>query len=171
MPLVTVRGKSPVVHGSAYIAPTAWVVGDVRLGSESSVWFNAVLRGDLASILVGDDTNIQDCVIIHPDRRSALIGSRVTIGHSSVLEGVVVEDEVLVGIRSTILEGARIGRGSVVAAGSLIPAGMEVPPGSFVAGSPARVVGRVRANLVRLIHESWREYSELKNAYIGEPGL
>lgn len=166
MPTVRFRGREPVVHSTAFIAPNAWLIGDVRVGVDSSVWFNAVLRGENASIIVGDESNIQDLVVIRPDSMSAVLGKRVTIAHSCVLEGVIIEDEVLISPGSIILEGARIGRGSVVAAGSMIPARMEVPPGSYVAGRPAEIVGRVRASHVKLIHEGWRMYVELKDEYL-----
>lgn len=165
MPIAELNGKRPAVHNSTFMAPTAWVIGDVRIEAGVSIWFNAVLRGEWASILVGEGSNVQDCAVIHPDRRSAIIGKRVTMGHGSIVEGAIVEDEVMLGIRSTILEGARVGRGSVIAAGSLVPSKMEIPPGSFVAGSPAKVVGRVKAGLVKLIHEGWRGYSKLKEDY------
>ena len=165
MPIAELNGKRPTVHDSTFIAPTAWVIGDVLIEAGVSIWFNAVLRGERASILIGEDTNVQDCVVIHPDRMSAIIGKRVTMGHGSIVEGVIIEDEVMLGIRSTILEGARVGRGSVIAAGSLVSSKMEIPPGSFVAGSPARVVGRVKAGLAKLIHEGWMGYSRLRDEY------
>ncbi|MGC8556260.1 MAG: gamma carbonic anhydrase family protein [Conexivisphaera sp.] len=165
MPLLEIDGRRPTVNQSAFVAPSAWLIGDVRVGAGSSVWFNAVLRGEWSEVVIGDESNVQDCVVVHPDRHAAIVGRRVTIAHGAVLEGVVLEDEVLVGIRSAVLEGARVGRGSIIAAGSVIPAGMEIPPGSLVMGSPAKVVGRVKGNMVRALQEGWRSYVELGERY------
>jgi len=165
VPLVELGERRPTVHQSAFIAPSAWLIGDVRIGAGSSVWFNAVLRGEHSEIIVGEESNLQDCVVVHPDRQATIIGRRVTVAHGSILEGVVLEDEVLVGIRSAVLEGARVGRGSVIAAGSVVPAGMDVPPGSLVMGSPATVVGGVRGEMARIAQEGWRHYVELGERY------
>lgn len=165
MSLVEFGEKRPSVNGSAFIAPSAWLIGDVRIEAGSSVWFNAVLRGELSEIIVGEESNVQDCAVVHPDRHAAIIGRRVTVAHGAVIEGAVIEDEVMIGIRSTVLEGARVGRGSIVAAGSVIPAAMEVPAGSLVMGSPAKIVGRVKGGLAKAVQESWRTYVELGERY------
>ncbi len=165
MPLIGLGDRRPSVSDSAFVAPSAWIIGDVRIGAGSSVWFNAVLRGEWSEVIIGDESNLQDCVVVHPDRHAAIVGRRVTVAHGSVLEGAVLEDEVFVGIKSAVLEGARVGRGSVIAAGSVVPAGMEIPPGSLVMGSPARIVGRVKGGITKAAQDSWRTYVELQERY------
>ena len=121
-----------------FIAPKATVVGDVRLGQDSSIWYGAVLRGDINFISVGEGSNLQDGVIGHlSDALPLEVGDYVTVGHGAVIHACVIEDECLVGMNATILDGARIGRQSIVAAGTVVPQGMQVPEGSLVAGVPA----------------------------------
>ncbi len=128
------------VHPTAFVAPGAVVVGNVTLGARSGIWFNAVLRGDIDRIVVGDDSNVQDGTVVHTDEGSpALIGARVTIGHGAVIHGCTIEDDSLIGIAAIVLNRARIGRGSVVGAGSLVPEGAVIPPGSLVLGVPGKV--------------------------------
>ncbi|MCX4751507.1 gamma carbonic anhydrase family protein [Kitasatospora sp. NBC_01287] len=135
-----VGGREPRVDPTAFVAPTAVVVGAVRLGPRASVWYQAVLRGDAEEIAVGADSNIQDNCTLHADPGFPLVvGERVTVGHNAVLHGCAVEDDVLVGMGARVLNGARIGRGSLVAAGAVVTQGAVVPPGSLVAGVPAKV--------------------------------
>jgi carbonic anhydrase/acetyltransferase-like protein (isoleucine patch superfamily) len=135
----TYRGIAPQVALSAYVDPSAQVIGEVTIGERSSVWPNASLRGDTGPIRVGSETSIQDNCVLHMDTGFPLrVGDRVTVGHSVTLHGCTIEDDTLIGIGSTILNGARIGKGSVVAAGSLVPEGMEVPPSTLVMGVPAK---------------------------------
>ncbi|MDG6940070.1 MAG: gamma carbonic anhydrase family protein [Nitrososphaerota archaeon] len=163
--MIQVSGKQPVIHPTAYIAPGAWVVGDVRIASDVSVWFNAVLRGDLASLSVGSGCNIRDGTVIHPAGVSAVIGERVTVGHGCRLEGVYIEDEALIGMGAVLLEGARVGRGSLVSAGSVLPADIVVPAGSLVMGNPARVVGEAEGKHRKMIQEGWKTYEDLADAF------
>lgn len=153
--------ERPVVHPTAFIAPGAAVMGDVTLGAEASVWYGAVLRGDLAPIVIGDRANLQDGTIVHVDIGvPCTIGSRVGVGHRVILHGCSVEDDCLVGMGSILLNGARIGRGSVVAAGAVIPEGMQVPDGSLVMGVPGRIVRPVDERLRLRIAETWSHYVE-----------
>ena len=132
--------KEPHLDDEVFIAPGAIVIGDVRLGARSSVWYGCVLRGDINFIQIGEATNVQDGTVIHlSDDFSVIIGDYVTIGHAAVVHACVVENECLIGMNSTILDGAVIGHRSIVAAGSVVPQGMQVPPGSLVAGVPAKV--------------------------------
>ncbi len=135
------RGVLPRIATSSYIDPSAVVIGDVVIGERSSIWPNVSIRGDVNYIRVGDETSVQDNTVLHVDhdKYPCLIGNRVTVGHSAVLHGCVVEDEVLVGIGAIVLNGAKIGRGAVIAAGALVPEGMEVPPDTVAMGTPARV--------------------------------
>lgn len=131
---------TPSVSGARFIAENATIAGDVTIGAESTVWFSAVLRAEGAPITIGRETSIQDNVTVHIDLgRPTRIGDRVTVGHNAVLHGCTVEDDVLIGMNSTVLNGAVVGRGSLVAAGALVPEGMVVPPNSLVAGVPAKV--------------------------------
>lgn len=133
------RGISPRVAPSAYIDPGSHVIGDVTIGERCSVWPTATLRGDIEPIRVGDETNIQECAVLHTDEGfPTTIGDRVTVGHSAVLHGCTVGDDALIGIGALVLTGSSIGRGSVVAAGALVPEGMQVPPDTLVMGAPAK---------------------------------
>jgi carbonic anhydrase/acetyltransferase-like protein (isoleucine patch superfamily) len=140
--IVTLEDKTPRLASDVFVAPNAYVIGDVEIGEASSIWFGCVLRGDVGSIRVGARTNIQDLTCIHMTEAvsNALIGSDVTVGHGVILHGCTVEDGVLVGMGSILLDGVVVGAESVVAAGSLLPPRMVVPAGSMVRGSPAKVV-------------------------------
>lgn len=133
------RGVSPQIASTAYVDPGAHVIGDVVIGERSSVWPTATMRGDIDPIRVGDDTNIQEGTVVHTDHGfPTTIGNRVSVGHSAVLHGCMIEDDALIGIGAIVLNGARIGKGAVVAAGALVPEGMEVPAETLVMGTPAK---------------------------------
>lgn len=135
-----IGGKDPKVDAEVFVAPTASVVGDVTLHAGASVWYGAVLRGDVERISVGADSNVQDNCTLHADPGFPVtVGERVSIGHNAVVHGATVEDDCLIGMGATVLNGAVIGAGSLVAAQALVPQGMRVPPGSLVAGVPAKV--------------------------------
>ncbi|MFD5221015.1 gamma carbonic anhydrase family protein [Streptomyces tendae] len=135
-----IGGKAPKVDAESFVAPTASVVGDVTLHAGASVWYGAVLRGDVERISVGADSNVQDNCTLHADPGFPVtVGERVSIGHNAVVHGATVEDDCLIGMGATVLNGAVIGAGSLVAAQALVPQGMRVPPGSLVAGVPAKV--------------------------------
>ncbi len=135
-----VHGRAPVVAASAFVADGARVIGDVTLGEHASVWYNAVLRAEAASIVVGARSNLQDGVVVHVDRGfPATIGQDVSVGHNAVVHGCTIEDGALVGMGSVVLNGAVIGAGSLVAGGAVVLEGTQVPPGSLVAGVPAKV--------------------------------
>jgi len=147
------------IHATAFVAPGAIVLGDVTLGPRSSVWYGAVLRGDMDRIVVGEASNIQDGTIVHVDAGlPALIGARVGIGHRAVIHGCTVEDDCLIGMGSVLLNGVHIGTGSVVAAGAVVPEGARVPPGSLVVGVPARVTRPVDDALRERIRDTWEHY-------------
>lgn len=134
-------GSAPRVPPTAYVAPGAVVVGDVTLGERSSIWFGAVLRGDINAIRLGEGSNVQDGAVIHvADAYGAEIGDLVTIGHRAIVHACRVEDEVLVGMGAIIMDGCHVGRRSMIGAGALLTKGTVVPAGSLVLGSPARVV-------------------------------
>jgi gamma-carbonic anhydrase len=131
----------PRIHPSAFVVPNATVIGDVTLEEESSVWYGAVLRGDINRIVVGPRSNVQDGVVIHlSDDFAAIVGELVTIGHNAIVHACTIEDEVLVGMGATILDGSEIGARSIIGANALVTTGTIIPAGSLVVGSPARVV-------------------------------
>jgi carbonic anhydrase/acetyltransferase-like protein (isoleucine patch superfamily) len=155
-----------LIHPSAYIAPTAVVLGDVTLQADTSVWYNAVLRGDLAPIRIGAESNIQDGSVVHVDEGvPCIVGRRVGVGHRVILHGCTVEDECLVGMGSVILNDVRIGTGSVVAAGAVIPEGVIIPPGSLVIGVPGRVVRPVDDVLRERIRSTWAHYVDMARSH------
>jgi carbonic anhydrase/acetyltransferase-like protein (isoleucine patch superfamily) len=134
-------GLAPVIPDESYISPTADVIGDVNLGERVSVWFHAVLRGDLAPISIGDGTNIQDGCILHVDRGQGVsVGHDVTVGHNAVLHACTVGDRTLIGMGAIVLSGAHIGSECIIGAGALIPQHKEIPDGTLVLGSPGKVV-------------------------------
>ncbi|SBT94669.1 Carbonic anhydrase or acetyltransferase, isoleucine patch superfamily [Streptomyces sp. DI166] len=135
-----IGGREPKVDEDVFVAPTASVIGDVTLRTGASVWYGAVLRGDVERISVGASSNVQDNCTLHADPGFPVtVGERVSIGHNAVVHGATVEDDCLIGMGATVLNGAVIGAGSLVAAQALVPQGMVVPPGSLVAGVPAKV--------------------------------
>jgi carbonic anhydrase/acetyltransferase-like protein (isoleucine patch superfamily) len=139
--LDTFLRKQPTLGKGVYVAQGAVVLGDVTLGDYSSVWCNAVLRGDINRIVVGHHTNIQDNAVLHlADDFPCLLGNYVTVGHGAIVHACTIGDQALVGMASTILDGAVIGEQSLVGAGALITPGTKIPPGSLVLGAPAKVV-------------------------------
>lgn len=150
------------IDPTAFVAPGAWVMGDVTLGPRASVWYGTVLRGDMDRIVVGADSNLQDGVVVHVDEGlPALIGARVGVGHRAVIHGCTVEDDCLVGMGSVLLNGAVIGSGSVVAAGAVVREGLVVPAGSLVMGVPGRVVRPVDAALRERVRGTVEHYLAL----------
>ncbi|GAA1960928.1 gamma carbonic anhydrase family protein [Microbacterium aquimaris] len=138
--VLAVSGKTPVVDDSAFVAAGARVIGAVTLGADASVWYNAVLRADSASITIGNGSNLQDNVSVHVDAgRPVVLGENVSVGHNAVVHGCTVGDGSLIGMGSVILSGAQIGAGSLVAGGAVVLEGTVVPPHSLVAGVPAKV--------------------------------
>ena len=134
-------GKTPRVDEAAFVASSAMVIGDVAIGAGSSIWYGAVLRGDVESIHIGRETSIQDNTVIHVDSSgfSTVVGDRVTVGHGVVLHGCRIGDNALISIGSIVLNGAEVGEGAMVGAGSLVTPGTKIPPGMLALGSPARV--------------------------------
>jgi carbonic anhydrase/acetyltransferase-like protein (isoleucine patch superfamily) len=145
---------------TAFVADNATVLGDVTIGAESSIWFGTVIRGDVERISIGAQTNIQDLCLLHADPGfPCVIGDRVTVGHGAIVHGATVEDEALVGIRAVVLNGARIGRGSIVGAGALIPENFEVPPKTLFVGVPARFVRATTPADQQRARHAWENYA------------
>jgi carbonic anhydrase/acetyltransferase-like protein (isoleucine patch superfamily) len=148
----------PRIHPTAYVAPQAVVIGDVRLAAQASVWPMAVLRGDINYIEIGEGSNVQDGSIVHlAEDLPVRVGRLVTVGHRAILHACTVEDECLIGMGATILDGATIGRGSIVGAHALVTKGMQVPPGSLVMGMPAKVVRALRPEEIADIR-TWADH-------------
>jgi carbonic anhydrase/acetyltransferase-like protein (isoleucine patch superfamily) len=151
----------PQVAESAWVAPGAFVIGDVHLGEESSVWYGAVLRGDTEPIRIGDRTNVQDGCILHADPGfPAIVGQDCVVGHNAVVHGCQIGDNCLVGMGATILNGAKIGDGSIVAAGAVVPEGREFPPRSLIVGVPAKRAGDLTDEQAADIERGASEYVE-----------
>ncbi|MFE0626021.1 gamma carbonic anhydrase family protein [Streptomyces sp. NPDC058864] len=164
--IADVAGRTPRLDPAAFTAPTSVVLGDVTMAAGASVWYHAVLRGDCESISVGEGSNVQDNSTVHADPGfPAVIGAGVTVGHNAVLHGCVVEDDVLVGMGATVLNGAHIGTGSLVAAGALVPQGMRVPPGSLVAGVPAKVRRELTTEEREMVRINAEHYVALAGAH------
>lgn len=167
------RGRLPVVDPTAYIDPSAQVIGDVEIGADSSVWMNVVARGDVHFIRIGRRTNVQDGTIVHVmhGTHPTHIGDDVTIGHGAVVHGCTIEDRVLVGMGAIVLNGARIGADSIVAAGSLVPEGAVIPARSLAMGSPAKVRRTLSDEEVASILEYADNYVRYRLDYMtGENG-
>ncbi len=154
------------IHPDAYVAPTAVIVGDVTIGPEASVWFGAVIRGDIAPVTIGRGSNVQDGAIIHVDiDRPTRIGENVTIGHGAVVHGCTIGDNVLIGIRAVVLSGAVIGENSIVGAGAVVTEGTVIPPNSLVLGIPGRVVKELTPELRERILVSAEHYRHYAGIY------
>jgi len=161
------RGVQPQIHETAYVDQSAQVIGDVHMGAESSVWCNAVLRGDMYYIRIGDRTNVQDNCVIHTrtGEKPTILEDQVTVGHSVTLHGCYVEHGSLIGIGSIVLDDARIGAQSLIAAGSLISPGTIIPPRSLVMGVPGRVKRPLTDEEVASLDLFWQNYVTYSKLY------
>ena|ERR1041385_7043492 len=165
------RGVVPTIAASAYIDQSAQVIGDVTVGERSSIWPNVTARGDVNSIRIGIESNIQDNSVLHCDAGlyPLVIGDHVTVGHLVMLHGCTIEDYCLIGIGAVVLNGAKIGSGSVIAAGAVVPEGMEVPPGSMVMGVPAKVKRQLTDEERERFRTNAEHYVEAAKIYRNEP--
>lgn len=163
-------GHTPVVPASCYVDPSAQIVGDVHLGENSSVWMNAVLRGDVHFIRVGAHSNVQDCSVLHGMRAKypVIVGDWVTIGHNATVHGCVVEDACLIGMGARILNNAVIGEGSIIAAGAVIPENTRVPPNTLWAGLPAKERRKLGAADREMILQYAKNYLDYTARYLAE---
>jgi gamma-carbonic anhydrase len=168
--ILSFAGKQPRLGDGIFVAPTATVVGDVEIGSRSSIWFGAVLRGDDHFIRIGEETNIQDNVVIHEGRgeHAAVIGDRVTVGHSVTLHGCTIGDLCVVGMGTTILDGCDVGASCLIAAGSLLVQGTLIPPRTLAMGAPARVKRDLRPDEIEQLAGSAASYVALAARYLAE---
>ena len=148
--ILPVEGKSPQFGKDCFIAPNATIVGDVKMGEKCSVWFNAVVRGDVNSITIGDKVNIQDGVIIHGtyQKTRVTIGNEVSIGHNAIIHGCTLNDKVLVGMGAIIMDNAEVGKNSIIAAGAVVTEGTKIESGTIYGGVPARKIKDIPADLI-----------------------
>jgi carbonic anhydrase/acetyltransferase-like protein (isoleucine patch superfamily) len=165
------NGIHPRVHPTAFVAPTATVIGNVEIGEEASVWFGAVIRGDEPEfeIRVGPRTSIQDNVVLHVSRQGAtVIGADVTVGHGAILESCTVGDGALIGMNAVVLQRAAVGEQALVAAGAVVGSGTRVPPRTLAAGTPAKVKKELEGESLRWVSTSAAHYVELSRTYLAQ---
>jgi carbonic anhydrase/acetyltransferase-like protein (isoleucine patch superfamily) len=163
---MSTRFRPELIAQDCFVAHNATLRGDITIGSQSTVLFGAVIRGDCVAVKIGSRTNIQDLCCLHGDPGfPCQIGDRVTVGHGAIVHGATVEDDCLIGIRAVILNGAVIGTGSIIAAGALIPEGKIIPPHSLVMGVPGKVVRQVTTEDAQLISHGWHHYVEIGARY------
>lgn len=169
-----INGKQPTFGESCFFAENATLTGDVQLGNCCTVWYNAVIRGDVNSIRIGDDTNIQDGVVIHAtyQTHSTTIGNRVSIGHNAIVHGCTIEDEVLIGMGSIVMDGCVVESGSIIAAGAVVPPNTHIEKGSLYAGVPAKKIKEVTEEQRAIIERTAANYpkyaSWIGNDFINE---
>lgn len=166
------QGKSPIIPASCYVDPSAQIIGDVVLGERSSVWMNAVVRGDVHSIRIGANSNVQDCAVLHGMRYkySVTVGDWVTIGHNATVHGCTIGDACLIGINCVILNNAKIGEGCIIAAGAVIPENTVVPANTLWAGVPGkerRALGEEDRKMILKYAENYLDYTAI---YLSEMG-
>jgi carbonic anhydrase/acetyltransferase-like protein (isoleucine patch superfamily) len=162
----TYKGITPKIAADVYIAPGAQVIGDVQIGSGSSLWPNAVVRGDMARITIGQQTNIQDNATLHVDSGHPLtIGDSVTIGHNAILHGCTIMDHALIGMGAIVLDGANVGEFALIGAGALVPPGKVIPPRSLAVGSPAKVIRELSDDELNHLKRSATVYAEKAQVY------
>jgi carbonic anhydrase/acetyltransferase-like protein (isoleucine patch superfamily) len=169
--IIPFEGKTPSVHPTAFVAPTAVLIGDVQVGPEASIWFGAVLRGDHpeCGIRVGARASIQDNCVLHvSDRGDTVVGEGATVGHGAAFESCRIGARALIGMNAVILHGADIGEEALVAALSVVPEGMRVPPRTLVAGAPASVRKELEGESAGWIRRSADHYVELSRRYLGQ---
>lgn len=168
MPLKVFDSKIPQIGNKVFLAPDAWVIGQVVIDSDVSVFFGAVLRGDIQKIFIGQGTNIQEHALVHTshDLPDAIIGCGVTIGHRAIIHGCSVGDNCIIGMGSTILDAAKIGSNCIIGANSLITKGTVIPDGSLVMGSPAKVIRPLNDAEKQSIVESAKHYQDLRLKYL-----
>jgi carbonic anhydrase/acetyltransferase-like protein (isoleucine patch superfamily) len=162
---------APVIHPTAFIAPGAVILGDVAIEEEASVWYGAVLRADINRIRIGPRSNIQDGTVVHlADDFGVYVGQYVTCGHAAILHACSIDDEVLIGMGSTVLDGAEIGARSVIGANALVTQGMKIPPGSLVLGSPAKVRRTLDLEEQAAVRTWAEKYVGVSRAYLARQG-
>ena len=166
-PLIDYNGSSPQIHKTVFIAPGVFLIGDVQIGEDSSVWFNSVLRGDVNPIRIGKRTNIQDLSLLHTSmgKTPTLIGNDVTAGHRVILHGCEVADRVLIGMGSILMDGVRIGEDSIIGAGSLLIENTVIPPRTLALGTPCKIKRELKEEEIQFVKMSALHYAEKAKSY------
>ena len=166
MAIHSLPGRDPEIHESAFVAPTADLIGAVTVGPDASIWYQAVLRADINRIEIGEGSNIQDGCVIHLEKnQGTTVGKVVTVGHKAMLHACVVEDECLIGMGSIVMDGAVVGARSIVGAGALVTMNTKIPPGSLVLGAPAKVVRQLTADEQASLKQGALNYVEYQKDY------
>lgn len=165
--IVELDGIAPTIGDGVFLAPTAVLVGDVRVGDRANIWFGAVLRGDTSHIEIGEECSIQDTAVVHcAHNLPTILGARVVVGHGALLEGCVVEDEALIGMGAIVLQRARVGSGAMVAAGAVVAERAQVSAGTLAAGVPAREKKTLEGSALRWTRTASAEYQEFSKRYM-----
>jgi|SRR5579884_1794833 len=165
--IIELDGIAPTIGEDVFLAPTAVLAGDVRVGDRANIWFGAVLRGDTSYIEIGAESSIQDNAVIHcAEELPTMIGARVIVGHGALLEGCAIEDEAVVGMGAIVLQRARIGAGAMLAAGAVVPERMEVAPGVLAAGVPAAEKKRLSGSALEWTRTAADEYQHFSKRYM-----
>lgn len=161
------KGNSPTIDSSTFAAPSADIIGDVVIGKECSIWFNTTIRGDVNEIRIGNQTSIQDNTVIHVARKGqgTYIGNRVTVGHGVILHACTVEDDVVVGNGSCVMDDCYVEKGAIVAANALVPPGKRIGAGEIWAGNPAKKLRDVKTSEIEFFKENMLDYCELAKDY------
>lgn len=160
MPIITFRGKTPRIGKNVFIADGAMLIGDVTVGDNSSIWYNAVLRGDIGAIIIGQNCNVQDNCTIHVESDSpAILEDNVTLGHAAIVHGAHIKQWALVGMQAIVLTGATVGEDWVIGAGALVSENKVIPPLSLVLGTPGKVVKQVEPGMSRQGAEAYLKYA------------
>ena len=167
MPIFQLENKKPIIDKSVYIAYDANVIGDVKIGKGSSIWFKTTVRGDVDAISIGEKTNVQDLSMLHVDKDCPLtIGNEVTIGHLCIVHGCTIEDNCLIGMGATVMNGVKVGRGSIIAAGAVVLENTIIPPFSLVVGVPAKIKATLDESVlektnapVKIYYDRAKEYN------------
>jgi carbonic anhydrase/acetyltransferase-like protein (isoleucine patch superfamily) len=168
--IYTFQGKTPIIAPSAWVAPSADILGDVTIGEESSIWFQCVLRGDVNSIKIGKHVNIQDMTLVHVSRNlyPVIIGDYVSIGHHATIHACTLKDHSFVGMGATVMDDVELGEWSFVGAGSLVPPGKKIPPGVLLMGSPAKIIRDITEKDREIITRTADNYVKYKENYRAE---
>ena len=161
------KGIHPKIHPTVFVVETAVIIGDVEIGEYSSIWFNAVVRGDVHYIRIGDRTNIQDLCMLHvtKDTHPLILGNDITVGHSVTLHGCTIKDRCLIGMGTTILDGAMVGEDCIIGAGALVTEGAVIPPGTLAVGMPAKPKRDLTEKEIARIRQSAQNYIDYARTY------
>ncbi len=167
--IVSLDGTTPTIGDGVYLAPTAVLIGDVRVGDRANIWFGAVLRGDISHIEIGEETSVQDNVVIHcAEGLPTRVGARVTVGHGALLEGCVIEDDSLIGMGAIVLQRALVGTGAMVAAGAVVSERRQIPSGVLAAGVPAQVKKELSGSARHWVEYAAQDYQVRRRLYLAK---